>query len=62
GVIRLHLDKRKIIICDYCEKHGYPRCVEYCPKEALKYVTLDQAARELSKKAVQTLLQELAAK
>jgi len=60
GVIRLHLDKRKVVICDYCEKQGYPRCVEHCPKDALKYVTLDQAARELSKKAVQTLLQELA--
>ncbi|MEM2981091.1 MAG: 4Fe-4S dicluster domain-containing protein [Thermoproteota archaeon] len=61
GVVRLHLDKRKIVICDYCEKHGSLKCVEYCPKDALKYVTLDQAGKELSKKAVKTLLEEVTA-
>jgi Fe-S-cluster-containing hydrogenase component 2 len=58
GVIRIHLDEGKVIVCDYCEEKGYPQCVEYCPKDALRYVTLDQAARELSKKAVKTILEE----
>lgn len=59
GVIRLHPDRGKVVICDYCEKKDSPQCVKYCPKDALKYVTLDQAARELSKRAIRSLIEEL---
>jgi len=24
-------------VCDFCEQHGTPKCVEHCPKDALKY-------------------------
>jgi len=24
-------------VCDFCKDHGKPKCVEFCPKEALSY-------------------------
>ena len=59
GVMRLHLDKRIAFACDFCNDLTEPQCVKYCPKDALKYTTIDQAAREASKKAINKVLTEL---
>jgi len=42
GAILLHPDLKKVRICDLCkdEKEG-PRCVKWCPEEALDHVTKD---------------------
>ncbi len=42
GAILLHPDLKKVRICDLCkdEKEG-PRCVKWCPEEALDFVTKD---------------------
>jgi carbon-monoxide dehydrogenase iron sulfur subunit len=42
GAILLHPDLKKVRICDLCkdEKDG-PRCVKWCPEEALDFVTKD---------------------
>ncbi|MBO3800333.1 MAG: 4Fe-4S dicluster domain-containing protein [Candidatus Brockarchaeota archaeon] len=59
GVMRLNLETGIAFVCDYCRDIGEPQCVKYCPKDALRYITIEQAARELSKKAVKSIVQEL---
>ena len=43
GAIVLHPRTRLPIVCDLCS--GNPACVARCPTEAIKYVTLREAAR-----------------
>lgn len=50
GGIALHPNKNSVLVCDLCE--GQPRCVEFCPEEALELVTGGEAA---SKKLVTAL-------
>lgn len=57
GSMRMHIKNKIIIVCDYCD--GTPKCVEFCPKKALKYETLDAAGADLSKKAFVRLVTEL---
>jgi len=49
GAITLHPEKKVVRICDLCEKEkDGPRCVKWCPEEALDFVTkevLSQKAR-----------------
>jgi len=49
GAITLHPELKKVRICDLCEKEkDGPRCVKWCPEEALDFVTkeiLSQKAR-----------------
>lgn len=59
GAIRLHLDDKIVFTCDFCQDEGGPKCVEFCPTEALKYETLEQVGVESSKKAVKGILEEL---
>ncbi len=35
GAMTLHPEKRSVIVCDTCE--GEPRCVEWCPENALNF-------------------------
>lgn len=35
------MEKRKVIKCDLCE--GDPKCVEFCPTEALQYMPITRA-------------------
>jgi Fe-S-cluster-containing dehydrogenase component len=60
GAMKLHLDKRIAVVCDFCRDLGEPQCVKYCPKGALSYTTLEQAARRSSKEALKHLLTEQA--
>ncbi len=56
GVLSIGIDKRVALVCDTCiEKNdGNPACVDYCPKEALKFVPLsdieDERVKEFHKK------------
>jgi len=50
GGIAVHPDKNSVLVCDLCD--GEPKCVEFCPEEALELVTEDEAA---SKKLVAAL-------
>jgi Fe-S-cluster-containing hydrogenase component 2 len=54
GAIVSHLEKETIAICDLCE--GNPKCVEYCPKEALSLKTAEEIGQSLRRKAVKKLL------
>jgi len=47
GSIHLHPESRVVFVCDLCE--GEPKCVEWCPEEALNLVTqkeFDENVRE----------------
>jgi Fe-S-cluster-containing dehydrogenase component len=44
GAITLHPELKKVRICDLCE--GDPKCVKWCPEEALDFTTKDQLAQK----------------
>lgn len=50
GVLTLGIDKKVCLVCDFCIKHNDIKCVEYCPKEALSYVTIDKIKEARVKK------------
>ncbi len=56
GAIMLHPDKRVVFVCDLCE--GNPKCVEWCPEEALDFITKDTLAQKARITAVKKLFQE----
>lgn len=42
GGIMIHSDTGKAVVCDLCS--GEPKCVEFCPEEALELVSSDEEA------------------
>ena len=56
GAIMLHPEKKVVFVCDMCE--GEPKCVEWCPEEALDFVTKDTLAQKARITAVKKLFQE----
>ncbi len=56
GAIMIHPDKRVVFVCDLC--NGNPKCVEWCPEEALDFVTADVLAQKARISAVKKLFQE----
>jgi carbon-monoxide dehydrogenase iron sulfur subunit len=53
GGITLHPDTGLAIACDLCE--GEPKCVEFCPEEALELVSTDEEAEERFNQAMEKL-------
>jgi len=39
-VIRSLINAQVVAICDFCK--GKPACVEFCPKQALQYISLEE--------------------
>jgi Fe-S-cluster-containing hydrogenase component 2 len=56
GGIALHPDKPLVIACDLCG--GEPKCVEFCPEEALELVTDDNAMEKMWNAAIEKLPSE----
>ncbi len=56
GAIMLHPDRKVVFVCDLCE--GKPKCIEWCPEEALDLVTEDILAQKARLSAVKKLFQE----
>jgi len=56
GAITLHPETRVVFTCDLCD--GEPKCVEWCPEEALDYVTRDILAQKARITVVKKLFQE----
>lgn len=51
GAIFVNQDKKTVMICNLCE--GTPKCVEWCPEDALRLMTkkdFDQKARKATVK------------
>jgi len=58
GAITLHPDSKVVIVCDLCG--GEPKCVDWCPEEALKLVTRDELATKARVEAARKLFGETA--
>ncbi len=56
GAIMLHPDKKIVFVCDMC--NGNPKCVEWCPEEALDFVSKDVLSQKARISAVKKLFQE----
>ena len=56
GGITIHSDTGKAITCDLCE--GEPKCVEFCPEEALELISTDEAAEKRFNDALEKLTSE----
>ncbi len=56
GAINLNLEKRVVMACDLCG--GEPKCIEFCPEEALELVAEDSAAQKTWASAVEKLYLE----
>jgi len=56
GAITLHMEKKTVFMCDLCGLD--PKCVQYCPKEALKLMSSEEIAQRTRKEAVKKLLVE----
>ncbi|MEM3013636.1 MAG: 4Fe-4S dicluster domain-containing protein [Candidatus Bathyarchaeia archaeon] len=56
GGIVLHPEKKTVVACDLCG--GEPKCVEFCPEEALELVTDDAVSQKTLISAVEKLLSE----
>jgi carbon-monoxide dehydrogenase iron sulfur subunit len=55
GAISMDHSVKSVIICDLCEGRSQPKCVEYCPKDALKVTTFEIAAQSLRDKSARRL-------
>jgi len=56
GAVVSLLDKKTVAMCDLCG--GNPKCVEFCPKEALSLRTAEEVGQSARRKAVKKLLEE----
>jgi Fe-S-cluster-containing dehydrogenase component len=56
GVLALHPEKKVVVVCDLCD--GEPKCVEFCPKDALELRTTEEVAQKSRSEAVRKLLTE----
>ncbi|MEM3731629.1 MAG: 4Fe-4S dicluster domain-containing protein [Candidatus Bathyarchaeia archaeon] len=57
GGIALNPDKHSVLTCDLCG--GEPKCIEYCPEEALELLSDDEAADKKWAAAVEKLPSEI---
>ncbi len=55
GAIVLNRSTKSVVLCDLCEGRSQPKCVELCPKQALKVSTLEIEAQSARGKAAKSL-------
>ena len=46
---------KSVVLCDLCEERSQPKCVEWCPRQALKVATLEVTAGSSRDKAARKL-------
>jgi carbon-monoxide dehydrogenase iron sulfur subunit len=56
GAIQLHPESRVAFVCDLCD--GEPQCVEWCPEEALDFITENVLAQKARISATKKLFQK----
>ena len=56
GAIFLNLDRKTVMVCDLCD--GEPRCVEWCPEDALSLMTQEEFDQKARKATVNKLIPE----
>jgi carbon-monoxide dehydrogenase iron sulfur subunit len=55
GAIVLNRTTKSVVLCDLCEGRAQPKCVEVCPKQALKVSTLEIVSQTARTKAAKSL-------
>ncbi|MHC1591384.1 MAG: 4Fe-4S dicluster domain-containing protein [Candidatus Helarchaeales archaeon] len=61
GAISINMRTDKAQMCDQChDREEGPACVQYCPKEALVFMTLEEYAAQKRAESVERLLREYA--
>jgi len=58
GAIVLNRSTKSVVLCDLCEGRSQPKCIELCPKEALKVSTLEIEAQRARDKVVESLTEK----
>ncbi len=53
----LHPEKGRVIACDLCD--GEPKCIEYCPEEALTLISDDKYFNETLSSTIENLPKEI---
>jgi Fe-S-cluster-containing hydrogenase component 2 len=56
GVIFVHKDKKISTVCDLCQLN--PKCVAFCPEEALQLMTGEELGQRMRKRAFRKLISE----
>jgi len=56
GAIFIHNNKKIAMICDLCQLN--PKCVTFCPKEALQFMTGEELGQKMRRKAFIKLVAE----
>ncbi|MFH1382200.1 MAG: 4Fe-4S dicluster domain-containing protein [Chloroflexota bacterium] len=51
GAISLKRSEKTVVLCDLCQGRAQPKCVEVCPKQALKVTTFEIEAQKTRGKA-----------
>jgi len=59
GALKLDWNAKCAFACDFCAEYDQPKCVEFCPYDALEFTTLDQVGHEAGKKAFLRIIEEL---
>jgi len=57
GGLVMDTDKNVVMVCDLCD--GEPKCVDFCPEEALEIVSDDETADKMLISAIENLPKEL---
>jgi len=57
GAIILHPTKNTVKICDLCD--GAPKCIQYCPRDALMFVTTEEISQKARKKLAKIFAEKL---
>ncbi|MFC1873977.1 4Fe-4S dicluster domain-containing protein [Chloroflexota bacterium] len=55
GAITMNHETKSVVLCDLCEGRAQPKCVELCPRQALKVSTLEIKAQKSREKAAKSL-------
>lgn len=55
GAIVMDRSTKSVVICDLCEGRSQPKCVEFCPKKALKISTLQIKAQQATRNQAEGL-------
>ena len=59
GALKLDWDRKCVFTCDFCADLDQPKCVEFCPYDALEFTTLDQVGHEAGKRAFKRIIEEM---
>lgn len=57
GAIILHPTQHVVKMCDLCA--GDPKCIQYCPKDALMFVTTEEISQKTRKKLTKIFAEKL---